>query len=171
MPSTRQLEHQQVTGADGEPAADIANDVAERHGSEGHRRELEERGEVDRRHAAVVEAQDRRGRNRDRRQTGINHCVDHERIQRLHVRLDAGRGGPFRLRGAALMQLVLAREDVSVRTRPVDDEQRLPDRGEFPREPADRGTSRRAEAGLVREDAPAELHEEHDGAGHTERCS
>ena len=59
-----------------------------------------------------------------------------------------------------------AREDVSEGAGAVDDQERLADRRELPGEASDRRTAGRAEFVLLRDDASAELHEEHRLARH-----
>ena len=48
----------------------------------------------------------------------------------------------------------------------MDDQERLSDGRELPREPLNRGRAGRPEMGLFRHHAAAELHEEHDGPSH-----
>jgi len=71
-------------------------DVAERHRHETHRGELEERRQIDRRDATVVEDEDRRRRNRDRVEAGVKESVDDEAVEFPHVGLNASRCGALR---------------------------------------------------------------------------
>src|SRR2546426_891408 len=89
-------------------------------------------------------AQDRRGRDWDRGNPGLDERVHDDAIELLDVLLDARRRDPFRGGHAAFVQLVPAGEDVSIGAGAVDDQQRLSDRRELGGETPNRGPTRRS---------------------------
>src|SRR5437667_2053886 len=163
---SRQLEHHQVAGANGESPSHVPHDIAEGDRGKFHGGEFEEGGEIHRGHASIVEREDRRRRNRDGGQARPVQGAHDERVQLSHVGLDPSRGGAPGGAQPTLVQSMAAREDVAVRARAVDDQERLSNRRELPREPMNRSRPGRPEMGLFRHHAAAELHEEHDGPSH-----
>src|SRR5947208_2272007 len=96
--------------------------------------------------------------------------LDRGEVLRPHDVEEARGPAAFRGRGGApggarptLVQSMAAREDVTIRAGAVDDQERLSDGRELPREPMNRGRPGRPEMGLFRYHAAAELHEEHAG--------
>src|SRR5437016_2267029 len=166
---TGEFEHEQVAGTDGESAPHVPHDVAKGHRREAERGELQERRQVHRRDAAIVQGQyDGRG-DGDRGESRTIQGVHDKTVELSHVGLHAGRGCSFRRGGASVLQTVPTGEDVSEGTRAVDDQQRLAYGGKLRRETPDRGAPGRPQTRLLREDAPAELHEEHGDSGDASR--
>src|SRR2546421_5987332 len=162
---TGEFEHEQVAGTDGESAPQVPHDVAKGHWREAERGELQERREVHRRDAPVVQGQYDGGGDGDRGEPRAIQSVHDKTVELSDIGLHAGRGGSFRRGRASVLQTVPTCEDVSVGTGAVDDQQRLAYGGKLRRETSDRGAPGRPQARLLREDAPAELHKEHGDSG------
>src|SRR3990172_4439381 len=155
----RKFEHEDIPRPDRKAAGAVPHDVPE-----GDRREAEddivpERLPIERGHPAVVHRQEGGRRQGHGGQASLQEGGDDEGVEDLHIPLDPPPLRHLVLAEERVPEAMAAGEDVAEGPGAVDDEEGLRGPGELLREPGDRGLPGHAEARLVREDAPAQLHE------------